>query len=310
MIHVTLFNSRYDSKTNKTFNFLKWKSFENWLEKLYKIKTIKPEMDDIISFYHAPLISPAVYAPDTTRANDNVLKWSSWAALDVDDYSLDLNFYKDFGDCYYIIYNTAGSTEEHPKFRLIVPLTREVDSEEFENFWYALKKYFKVGDEQTKDMARMFYVPGQYPDAYSFFIVREGAFLDPDNIMIKYPKPKEQIKDIMDALTPEIKKELLSRRKDGFDKRNIKWSSYKDCPFINKRYILEYKSISGTGWYAKLYQIMVSIACRAYKAGYPISISEIEDICRELDSDTGNWYLKRPIKKEAQRAINFALKHI
>ena len=43
--------------------------------------------------------------------------------------------------------------------------------------------------------------------------------------------------------------------------------------------------------------------------GYPITSKEIEYIIRDLDANTGNWYAKRPINKEAERAIEFIFKN-
>ena len=80
-------------------------------------------------------------------------------------------------------------------------------------------------------------------------------------------------------------------------------------PFVNRKQIDEYKSISDTGWDAKLYQIMVSTAGNAMSKGYPITAKEIEYLCRQLDADTGNWYAKRDIEKEAERAIEFVFRN-
>ena len=32
-------------------------------------------------------------------------------------------------------------------------------------------------------------------------------------------------------------------------------------------------------------------------------------MCRELDMDTGNWYDKRPMDKEAERALEYVMKN-
>ena len=79
--------------------------------------------------------------------------------------------------------------------------------------------------------------------------------------------------------------------------------------FVNKKQVEEYKSIHGTGWYAKMYQIMVSTAGNALNKGYPITSKEVAHICRTLDNETGNWYLKRDMEKEADRAIEFVFRN-
>lgn len=291
----------FDNNTGKTVEFSQWSGFIIWLLKLYQTPTIKPKKGEFIRFYHAPLISPAIYEKETTRANANVIRWSKWAILDIDEYHGEIT--DAFLGYQGIIYNTPSCKKDNLHFRLILELTREVTSEEFSQFWYALKKEFEIGDEQTKDMARMFYIPGQYPDAYSFFKTNNGNILDPDVIINKHPMPVSEHRSLLDYFGEDFQKEYLKNNLNA----DIKWTSYKDCPFINKELIIEYKTLTGTGWYHKLYQIMVSIASRAMLMGYPITSSEIETLIRELDSDTGNWYKTRPILKEAERAIQFAV---
>ena len=113
----------------------------------------------------APLISPAIYHKDTTRANDNVIGWAGWCAVDIDEHNFDDDIKKElikhYGKWNYICYSTASSTKEHPKFRLVFPLSKDVSKDKIKHFWYALNKELgDVGDPQTKDLSRMYYVPG------------------------------------------------------------------------------------------------------------------------------------------------------
>ena len=48
----------------------------------------------------------------------------------------------------------------------------------------------------------------------------------------------------------------------------------------------------------------------AIKSKYPINVDEITNLCREFDIDNGNWYEKRPIQKEADRALEYVYKNI
>jgi len=57
-----------------------------------------------------------------------------------------------------------------------------------------------------------------------------------------------------------------------------------------------------------MYQIMVATAGNATSKKYPITAQEIAALCRELDSETGNWYENRPIEKEADRALEYVYK--
>ena len=77
-IYITHFKSVWD---NKTDNFTQLKSFLKFEQALYGLSVV-PRKDKL----SATLISPAVYKSESTRSNSNVIKWSSWCAVDVDDY--------------------------------------------------------------------------------------------------------------------------------------------------------------------------------------------------------------------------------
>ena len=303
MVSLTIFDSIYDNKTNKRMDYNSFDEFEQVLYKLSE-STKYPTKKD------APLISPATYIPDTTRGNDNVVGWGSWCALDIDDFDGDIeDIKKTYGQYKFVCYSTASSTKEQPKFRLVFPLNKEVDKEKIKHFWFALNKEVgDVADAQTKDLSRMYYVPAKYENAFNFIFSQPGNIMDPDNLMEKHPYvvPNE---NFFDRLPEAIKKGLIEHRKGQLNNVNITWTNYRDCPFVNQKQIDEYKTISGTGWYAKMYQIMCTIAGNAMNRGYPITAKEVEYLCRELDADTGNWYLKRDMYKEAERAIEFIFRN-
>ena len=261
------------------------------------------------------MISPATYKPDTTRKNDNVVEWSGWCAVDVDDYEpegeLKDDLIRRFSTWRFTCYSTASSTRSNPKFRLVFPLARTVEMERIRDFWYALQTELgDLGDRQTKDLSRMYYIPGKYADAYNFIFSNGGVSIDPDELIFKHPMPKKaNLNNFFDRLPDEMQKQIIEYRKNKLD-ANYEWTSYRDCPFFPKKLEMEYRAISNTGWYHKMYQIMVAIAGNAIKNKYPITVSEISKMCRELDGDTGNWYKNRPLDKEADRALEYVYKNI
>ena len=147
----------------------------------------------------------------------------------------------------------------------------------------------------------MYYIPALYDGAFNFIENTNGEIMDPDLIMSKH---KYVSNDPMSKCPESIRNALLEHTKKQLTNTNYTWTGYKDCPFVNQRKIEEYKSLND-GWYYAMYQLMVSIAGNAVSKGYPITSKEVEFLIRDLDSETGNWYLKRPINKEAERAIEF-----
>ena len=304
MISGTLFQSLYKTATVNRIDF---ETFDEFEKVLYKLAVI-PRKDKTSAY----LMSPASYLSGTTRKNDNVTKWGGWCAVDVDDMQGDMNeFLKNkCGDYKYVCYSTASSTKETPKFRLVFPLTGEVDRERIKHFWFALNKELgEVGDIQTKDLSRMYYIPGKYINANNFIFSHDGSIMSAEDLMDKHESIERTSNSFFDKLPKQMQDAMVNHMKNSLTNTDVKWSSYRDCPFFPRKLEKEYRSITGTGWYHKMYQIMVSLANNAIKAKYPITSKEIAWMCRELDMDNGNWYDKRPLDKEAERALEYVMRN-
>jgi hypothetical protein len=290
--------------------FTSLESFEKLLYDLSKQPGYKPKKGERKD--GSPLITPSSFQQGTTRANRNVTQWNGWAALDVDDYdgSFEETIEK-FKKNYFICYSSASSTKEKPKFRVILPLTSSVPAEKIRHFWYALNHEFgSVGDAQTKDLSRMYYVPAQYPNAYNFIFTNKAPLLDPVELMERHSFVNGFKSTFEDRMPEHIREKIAEYKKDKLTNINIHWSSYRDCPFVNKQLVSEYRTITDTGWYAKMYKIMTSIAMRALRAKYPITPDQIARLCKEIDSETGGWYKNRPMTLEAARAIDYSMKNV
>ena len=321
MYSLTVFKSIFDNKTDTRVDFDSFDKFEKSLYHLSTLPGYKAKRGEFTN-KASPLISPAIYKPDTTRANANVIEWAGWAALDVDnatyDGDLESELARLYPDTYFICYSTASSSRSTPKFRLVFPLGRSIRNEEIKHFWFALNTEFgMVGDTQTKDLSRMYYVPAQYPNAYNFIFTHHAdGYLDVDALLRKHEyNDKSSSSNFIDRLPIESQKKILEQRQQRLEeiKKEFQWSSYNDCPFVNQRLVKDYKSISGvdgSGRYSMIYKIMTSIACNAIKKNYPISEYEIVNLIRDLDRDTSNRYAKRPLNTEASRAIEFAYRNV
>lgn len=311
MIEVAVFDNIYD-KNPKPFNYKGWGQFVELLERLSTMPGFKPNKGDQAEVWakSSKLISPAVYHDTTTRANENVRAWAGWCALDVDEVAVsvdDVRSQLDEMDYKYVMYSTASCTKESPKFRIIFALDQYIPSDKIKHFWFAVNKLvLNIVDAQTKDLSRMFYVPGVYPGAWNFIHTGGSKELDVTKLLSETPYVEAQ-KGIFEGLTDELKIQLLKHKQSSLTNRNITWNGYNDCPFVSKKLIREYQSLTGTGWYAKLYSIMVSIARRAISSKYPITVDEIVELVREIDRDNGRWYKYRNLHTEALRALEYAL---
>ena len=300
MYSLTVFESQFDNKTDKVIDFNSWNEL---VDMLYDLSTKRLSGKKV-----APLISPAVYEEGTTRANRNVKEWGHWACVDVDDYTGDMNeLLARFADTDTVVYSTASSTPETPKFRVVFNLDRRVQATEVRQFWYALNKSLgDLGDPQTKDASRMYYIPADYDGAHSFIHRTTGDPLSVDGLKQEYPYQETTGNSFLDKLPDEMRKQVLEHRKNSLSNTDVTWSGYQDCPFVNNKMITDYKSIAGSGWYHGLYRIMVAIAGNAIRAKYPITPQQIALLCKQLDAETGGWYDSRPLEREAQSAIEYA----
>jgi hypothetical protein len=312
MIELTLFSNIFDVETEKQFRFNDFERFSSALFKMSTKEMVKPRRGRKTN-KDAPLISPAVYPMGSRRCNENVLRWGGWAALDVDDY--DVSFEESlnaFSNYEYLCYSSASSTKAHPRYRVVFPLTEPVQSDKIRHFWYALNKEFgNLGDAQAKDLSRMYYVPGQYPNAYNFIFSANGKYLNPNELMSRHDFV-EPNKDFMSKLPVEMQRALIKERRNSLSNTSVQWSSYRDCPFVNSKMIEHYRSIAhtdGTGRYAYFYKLMLNIAGNAIRARYPITANEVVALLRELDAENGNRYRKRKLETEAARAIEYVLQH-
>jgi hypothetical protein len=309
MYELTLFKNQFDNKTHRRTTFMSWMDFVVCLRDSYTKPGEKGGSNS------SPLLTPAVFDVGTTRSNRSVLYWSPWCCVDVDDpidgctnvESLRTWLHRKYGQYDYVVYNTASSTEEHLKFRIIFRLDEQIENNRIKAFWHALNTELgELGDPQTKDLARMYYVPAQYPNAYSFFMVNSGGNpMNASELIAKHPYHEKTNNTFLDRLSPEMRAAVIQYRKDGLNNTDYRWSSYRDCPFWPRKLGAQYMQITDSGWYFKMYKIMIAIAGNAYSKGYPITANQIADLCREFDLETGNWYENRPLTAEADRALEY-----
>lgn len=104
---------------------------------------------------------------------------TSWASCDVMVLDIDqgctITKAKElFKEYTYIIQTTKSHTEDHNRFRVIIPLSSSVtDQEIYKNTWYSLSNRFSFIDQQCKDMARFYY------KSKSFVSENLGKSIDP-----------------------------------------------------------------------------------------------------------------------------------
>jgi len=163
----------------------------------------------------------------------------------------------------------------------------------------------------------MYYIPAEYAGAYNFiFSNHSGSVINPRSLMSKheYIETRSTAKNFLDRLPKAMQDEIVRHRRESMERKNdVRWSGYRDCPFVNKNLIQEYKAIAhvdNSGRYAMIYKIMVSIATNAVRDGYAITNKEIVNLIHELDMETTQRYQNRRLDIEADRALEFAYRNL
>jgi hypothetical protein len=267
---------------------------------------------------NAELISPAVYEAGTTRSNKNVLAWAGWCAVDIDDWVFEGDLKDELrariGRWAYVVYSTASSTSDKPKFRIVFQLDRDIQMAEIKHFWFALQSHLDDrGDKQCKDFSRMYYIPAKYASANNFIFTNDGDPLAVDFLLAAYPySEKQSSASFLDRLPDTWRDQIIEHRKSALDNTSYYWTSYQDCPFLNKRLISDWNGIAGidgSGRYRMIYKIMISIAGNAVRKGYPLTSNQLVELIKQLDADTSRKYQNRALDIEANNALEYAYKH-
>ena len=91
----------------------------------------------------------------------------------------------DFQCC---VYSTHKHTPEHPRLRMIIPLSREVSEEEYPAVARMVAKDIGIDlfDDTTYEACRLMYWPSTSANGEFFFQVKDGTLLDPDAYLRRY----------------------------------------------------------------------------------------------------------------------------
>lgn len=92
-------------------------------------------------------------------------------------------------DCAFAVYSTHKHCKERPRYRLIMPIDRDVTPDEYEAIGRKIAE--KVGidyfDDSTFQPTRLMYWPSNSSDVEPFFKYYDAPFLKADEILAEYP---------------------------------------------------------------------------------------------------------------------------
>lgn len=123
------------------------------------------------------------------RRKNGMVVCRSLLTLDMDygtaDIWNELIMFHDFKCC---VYSTHKHTPEHPRLRILIPLTREISEDEYPAVSRMVAKEIGIDlfDDTTYEAARLMYWPSTSANGEFFYQTKDGSEIDPDVYLAKY----------------------------------------------------------------------------------------------------------------------------
>ncbi len=138
---------------------------------------------------------------------DNEL-WSDWCM-----------FYGNAG----AVYSTHKHTPEKPRLRLVVPLARDVDPDEYQAIGRRVADTLGIDkfDDTSYQPQRVMYWPSTSRDGQFVFEHIDAPFLDPDEVLATYHNWKDVSSWPMSSRVTQIVQRTASKQKDPLEKGGI-----------------------------------------------------------------------------------------
>lgn len=180
-------------------------------------------------------------------------------------------------------HTTHSHTPERPRYRLVLPLTREVTADEYEAVarWLSNEIGMEYFDDSTYEAARLMYWPSASSDGEFIAWHQDGDWLDPDYVLAQYadwrdtsswPRTDKAVRQLTEA---------ARKQGDPTQKPGIVGAFCRvyDVPAAIERYLPDVYREDGNGRYTYLAgstaQGMVTFDdgqfCRSYHATDPAS---------------------------------------
>lgn len=156
------------------------------------------------------------------RKADNVLE-RSMLTLDADHSEGGLwEMFELMFDCAGAVYSTHKHTPEKPRLRLVIPLSRPVDRDEYEAVGRKVASAIGIDDfdDTTFEPSRLMYWASTPVDGEFYFQYRDSEWLDPDAILAEYKDWTDSScwavsSRVRNVVTREMKKQADPTEKGG-----------------------------------------------------------------------------------------------
>ena len=121
------------------------------------------------------------------------------------------------------VYSTHKHTPEKPRLRLVVPLARNVDGDEYQAIGRRVAQSLGIDkfDDTSYQPQRVMYWPSTSQDGEYVFDHLDGPLLDPDTVLSTYHNWRDVSSWPMSSRVAEVVKHTAAKQKDPLEKGGI-----------------------------------------------------------------------------------------
>lgn len=121
------------------------------------------------------------------------------------------------------LYSTHSHRKDNPRYRLIIPLSRDVSSEEYGAVARMLAKEIGIDlfDVTTYDVERLMYWPSVSKDGDYLFEVQNGSLINPDDVLKKYDDWTDITTWPVSSKESQVIKKTATTQKDPLTKEGV-----------------------------------------------------------------------------------------
>ena len=121
------------------------------------------------------------------------------------------------------VYSTHKHTPEKPRLRLVVPLSRNVDADEYQAIGRRVAHTLGIDkfDDTSYQPQRLMYWPSTSQDGEYFFQYTDAPLLDPDEVLATYHNWRDVSSWPTSSREADLPKRVTSKQKDPLEKGGI-----------------------------------------------------------------------------------------
>lgn len=131
-----------------------------------------------------------------------------------------IDMFFDYAIC---VYSTHKHTKEKPRLRLVIPMSRAVNPDEYQAVSRKITEGFNMDyfDDTTYEVSRLMYWPSTSLDGDFEFHWHDGDWLNPDAVLAEYDDWQDQTTWPTSSRQTEIVKHAMKKQEDPLEKSGL-----------------------------------------------------------------------------------------